>query len=123
MFVLRKSFSFEAAHRLVHHDGKCARLHGHSWKLTVELRGKELYDGGPKRSMLIDYGDITAIVKPFLDSFLDHHYLNETLQTDSPTSEFVAQWLHGQLKGRFPIKFLLAITIKETCTSSCRYDG
>ncbi len=39
-FLLKKTFPFEAAHQLKYHDGKCARLHGHSFKLTVVVAGE-----------------------------------------------------------------------------------
>lgn len=126
-FKLRKEFRFEAAHRLDHHDGKCARLHGHSWLLIVEIVGDrlqalELPEGrNPKGNMILDYSDIKGIVQPLVEDKLDHHFLNETFGSDSPTSEFIAKeiyaWLSPRLGGA-----LKAIEINETCTSACRYE-
>lgn len=124
MFTLTKEFKFEAAHKLDGHDGKCARLHGHSWRARVVLRGVALHGHGPKQEMLADFGDVKALVEPLVESKLDHHYLNETLGTDRPTSEFVAKWLFGELKraGFGPLAELAAVEVDETCTSSCRYE-
>ena len=131
MFTLTKEFKFEAAHKLVGHDGKCARLHGHSWKAKVVLQGHSLAGHGPKEGMLADYGDVKKVVDPLVDKFLDHRYLNETLKTDRPTSEFVARWLYEKLEGEFGradtgvlvLANLVAVEVEETCTSSCKYEG
>jgi 6-pyruvoyltetrahydropterin/6-carboxytetrahydropterin synthase len=126
MFTLRKEFRFEAAHRLEHHAGKCFRLHGHSWKGVIEVVGDDLSPAGPEANMLIDYGSISAALKPMVERFLDHQYLNETLASDSPTSEYIAKWIFGFLSGG-PLTIngraqLKAVEIEETCTSSCRYE-
>ena len=118
-FTLTKEFKFEAAHVLLGHDGKCARLHGHSWVGEVVLEGDKLVQDGPKAGMLADFGDVSAALEPLVDDYLDHHFLNETLATDRPTSEFVAEWVYNRLRGKLP--GLSAVVIRETCTSSCRY--
>lgn len=115
-----KEFRFEAAHKLPHHDGKCARLHGHSWILRVYLKGDRLQDSGAKQGMLFDFGDIKQYVQPLLDDYLDHHYLNETLNMENPTSEAIAQWIYWELQKR-NLPGLDAVEIKETCTAGCLY--
>jgi 6-pyruvoyltetrahydropterin/6-carboxytetrahydropterin synthase len=119
MFTLKKTFRFEAAHQLPHHDGKCARLHGHSFVLHVHLEGKELVTEGPKSGMLCDFGDVSAVVKPYVDGYLDHHFLNGTTGLENPTSEELARWLFGKLAPQMPL--LQAVEIEETCTSACCY--
>lgn len=125
-WTLTKDFLFEAAHQLHGHDGKCARLHGHSFKLTVFVSGYNLQKTGPQRGMLMDYGHISGIVKPIVDEFLDHHFLNETLQCDAPTSEFLARFLFYLLAPRFTEVSneveLSALRIAETCTSGCLFQ-
>lgn len=120
MYTLTKEFTFEAAHKLHHHDGKCQRLHGHSWKARIVVKGESLQQEGPKQGMLVDYSDISSVVKPVVEEFLDHHYLNDTLKTDSPTSEYIAAWLFGFFSGKIPN--LVAVEVDETCTCSCRYQ-
>jgi 6-pyruvoyltetrahydropterin/6-carboxytetrahydropterin synthase len=119
-FTLKKEFRFEAAHKLPLHDGKCQRLHGHSWKMRVVVSGELLAQGGPKSGMLQDYAEISQKVKPIVDNLLDHHYLNETLKMESPTSENIACWLYFRLKDELP--GLVAVEIDETCTSSCCFQ-
>lgn len=120
MFELTKKFRFEAAHRLPHHDGKCARLHGHSWNGAVIVRGPALQKAGPKQGMLLDFGEISKPVNELVESKLDHHFLNDTLPLSNPTSEEVARWMFNELKPRLPD--LVAVVIEETCTSACRYE-
>ena len=112
MFELEKSFPFEAAHDLKYHDGKCKRLHGHSYTLTVTLRSQTLITDGPKRNMVMDFEDVNKAVHPLIKEYLDHHHLNETLQNDSPTSEVIAQWTFEQLKKKLPS--LYSVSISET---------
>lgn len=118
-WILSKQFTFEAAHKLPSHDGKCQRLHGHSWKGTVYVAGDRLHEDGSKAGMLIDYADIKKAFKPILEERLDHHFLNESLNLENPTSEEIARWLFDQLKNELP---LIGVLINETCTSSCFYS-
>jgi 6-pyruvoyltetrahydropterin/6-carboxytetrahydropterin synthase len=120
MFTLTKEFKFEAAHMLPKHDGKCRRLHGHSWVMRVILKSEVLLGEGVKQGMVQDFGDIKAVVQPIVDARLDHHYLNQTLPMFNPTSEEVARWVYYEIKGALPL--LVAVEIDETCTSSCRYE-
>lgn len=128
VFTLTKEFKFEAAHQLPLHDGKCARLHGHSWRGRVIVAGEDLQDCGPKAGMLIDYGALSALVQPIVESKLDHYHLNESLGLRSPTSERIAAWLYWELAARIREQVdwtglrLVAVEIDETCTSSCRFE-
>jgi len=116
---IAKSFRFEAAHHLPAHDGKCRRVHGHSWVAVVEVRGTELAASGPKVDMLTDYGTISDAVDPLVEQYLDHYDLNQTTGLPNPTSEAIARWLFAQLEAVLPN--LVAVTVRETCTSECRY--
>lgn len=122
MYTLTKEFRFEASHQLPHHDGKCARLHGHSWRLIVAVTGEELCTEGSKSGMLLDYARMKTVVQPLVDEYLDHWHLNDRLQIESPTSERIARWVYTELVSRFAEPVSLAwVEIGETCTSSCRY--
>lgn len=118
MWVLSKEFRFEAAHQLLNHDGKCARLHGHSWRGFVYVAGDALIEHGAKAGMIMDYADIKKHLTPMVDQHLDHWHLNESLGSPNPTSEVVAKWIYEYLIGYLP---LLAVRVDETCTSSCLY--
>lgn len=123
MYRLKKKFKFEASHQLPHHDGKCQRLHGHSWQGVVVLEGNDLVPEGtcdPQSGMLIDYGRISAVLKPVVDNYLDHYHLNQTTGLESPTSENLARWIYTMLKPDLPQ--LVSVIVEETCTSSAEYS-
>ena len=119
-WIIGKEFRFEAAHQLPNHDGKCARLHGHSWRGVIYVSGNKLMDSGAKQGMIMDYDDIKKYLKPLLDDYLDHYYLNETTGLANPTSEAIAKWIYEQLENQ--ITGLVAVRIDETCTSQCIYS-
>jgi 6-pyruvoyltetrahydropterin/6-carboxytetrahydropterin synthase len=119
MFELEKSFRFEAAHLLAHHDGKCRGLHGHSYMLNIILRSPKLVASGPKTNMLVDFDEVSSVVKPLLEQYLDHHYLNDTLGSDSTTVEFISKWIYDYLEPLLPC--LHAVSLYETHSSKVTY--
>jgi 6-pyruvoyl tetrahydropterin synthase/QueD family protein len=66
-----KEFTFEAAHILPKHPGKCSRLHGHSWKLRVGVSGPINLETG----MVVDYVDLKSLVNTLIVERLDHSFL------------------------------------------------
>ncbi|ABS05845.1 6-carboxytetrahydropterin synthase QueD [Kineococcus radiotolerans] len=113
-----REFTFEAAHRLPHVPAghKCARLHGHSYRVSVHVNG--LPD--PLLGWVMDFGDLKKLVAPVIER-LDHYYLNEVEGLDNPTSEVLARWMWQQLSPTLAL--LSAVTVRETCTSGATYRG
>lgn len=113
-----KEFSIEAAHRLPHvpEGHKCARLHGHSFQVSIHVSGSVDAQSG----WVMDFADIKAAFKPIWEQ-LDHHYLNDITGLENPTSENLARWIWCALKPALPL--LSKIIVKETCTSGCVYLG
>lgn len=105
---------FEAAHRLpnVPQDHKCYRLHGHSYRCEIHVRGKIQ----PTSGWVMDYADIRATFEPIRQK-LDHHYLNEIEGLENPTSEVLAAWIWDRLV--CDLEGLSAVVVHETCTSRC----
>ena len=119
MYKLEKEIKFEAAHILPHHDGKCGRLHGHSWRALLILESATLHTEGPKAGMVCDFGDVSKAATALPDDVLDHHHLNETTGLENPTSEALASYIFEKLKPSLPL--LAAVRVCETCTSSYAY--
>lgn len=119
LFKLTKRARFEASHVLPSHDGKCSRLHGHSWSVEVEVAGDMLYGGGPQIGMLHDFGRIGEPLKKLVEGRLDHYHLNDSTGLANPTSEELAVWIFNQLRGSIPE--LTAVVVEETCTSRAEY--
>lgn len=113
-----RAFTFEAAHRLpaVPADHKCARLHGHSFRVQVEVEGPIGEDSG----WVLDFADIKAAWRPLHDA-LDHRYLNEIVGLENPTSELLAAWIWERLAPALP--GLRRLEVAETCTSRVVYEG
>ena len=119
MFEIAKKFRFEAGHQLMHHDGQCSEPHGHSYQFIVTLRNDVLISSGPKKNMVLDFFDISDTVKPMIEKYLDHKWLNDTLESDSPTAEYIAKWIFDHLAPK--IEGLYSITLFETETSKVVY--
>jgi 6-pyruvoyltetrahydropterin/6-carboxytetrahydropterin synthase len=112
-----REFTFEAAHRLpcVPAGHKCARLHGHSYRIEIHVSGEV----DERAGWVMDFQQIKDAFAPVHDQ-LDHRYLNEVDGLDNPTSENLACWLWERLVGALP---LTSVVVCETCTSGCVYRG
>lgn len=112
MFSLQTEASFDAAHFLPEHPGLCRNLHGHRWRVVLEITGEDLQAAGPARGMLCDFTEVKAALKR-LTAVLDHKLLYEArsiqpetliaLQNEGfalvevpfrPTAEELARWFY-----------------------------
>lgn len=89
-------------------------MQGHSYKLEVEVTS------GPEgllnnQKMIMDFGDLKNIVNPMIDSFLDHCFLNESLEEEVPTAEimvgYISNWINSRLTN--PLR-LIRVRLWET---------
>jgi 6-pyruvoyltetrahydropterin/6-carboxytetrahydropterin synthase len=114
---LEKTFQFEAAHMLprLPEGHKCRRLHGHSFQVTLTLRGPL----DPEKEWVMDYALVKEAAGPVIDQ-LDHQYLNEIEGLANPTSENIALWIWDHLHDQLP---LTKVHVRETCNSACIYRG
>jgi 6-pyruvoyltetrahydropterin/6-carboxytetrahydropterin synthase len=131
--VVTKEFTFDSAHQLVNHDGKCANLHGHTYKVEVALKADPV---GPedtaKEGFVVDFTDLKAIVKKGLIDKLDHAFIAKgdepalkTLQESGSkvvvlgfrsTCENMAQYMvHWMLVKQLPVYY---VRVWETPTGS-----
>lgn len=113
-----KIFTIEAAHRLLNvpENHKCRRLHGHSFKIEVRIRGPV----GEHSGWVQDFAELSEAFDPLFRQ-LDHSYLNEIPGLENPTSEHLAMWVWQRLRPRLPL--LAEVIVHETCTSGCSYRG
>lgn len=115
---LKKEFRFEAAHRLprVPPGHKCSRVHGHSYKIELYVRGPVNRETG----WLVDYAvldDAWAV----LHDRLDHRMLNDVPGLENSTCEVLAAYIWEALRPAVPL--LSAVTVWETPDASCTYRG
>lgn len=115
---LVKEFRFEAAHFLpnVPEGHKCRRVHGHSFRGELAVRGPL----DPHLGWVVDFADLKRAIDPVVQR-LDHYLLNEVEGLENPTAERLAVWIWNQLAVALPL--LHRVTIEETCTSRCHYFG
>lgn len=117
-----KHFEFEASHILPKHPGKCGRMHGHSYKLTVLVDGPVEKDSG----MVIDFFAIKDIVKEEILNKYDHRHMNDYF--DNPTAENMAQEffkvINEKLKKKTNGKVKLSsLRLYETSNSFAEVNG
>lgn len=115
---LVREFIFEAAHRLPNAPSghKCARLHGHSFRVELVCEGAV----DSKTGWLVDFADIKRSFEPLYDR-LDHRYLNDVEGLENPTAENIARWIWDRLKPGLAV--LAQVNVAETCTARCEYRG
>lgn len=119
MFELRIQTDFAAAHALRGYAGKCARLHGHTFKIEVAVGGERLNELG----MLVDFAELRRLLAGVLEE-VDHTNLNDhsEFQSQNPTAENLARFVFHRLDASLPDGVtVLATTIHETERASATY--
>ena len=132
-YILRKEFQFEAAHflPLVEEGHKCKNVHGHSYRVTIELSSEKLDKG-----MVVDYSDISQCINGPIIHVLDHQTLNDFIE--NPTAENICYWIANIFKHDFRMNFyrpehywfkgrdrritLRAVEVSETAKTNCRLE-
>ncbi len=91
-----REFYFDAAHSLPEYKGKCEQVHGHTYKLEVEIEGKV-----KEKGLVLDFEELKRAVEKKVIDRLDHKNLNEILE--NPTCEKIAEWSFRELKPELPL--------------------
>lgn len=88
-------FTFDSGHRLSNYEGKCKRLHGHTYKLEVTVEGDL-----DKLGMVMDFGDLKILFNDYIDSKFDHKMilkkgdaLNEAIAKVLPKDDLSICWV------------------------------
>ena len=84
MYQLTTEASFDSAHFLSGYKGKCSNLHGHRWRIVVEIKQETLSETQQLRGMVVDFGDLKSDLKALADSF-DHSLIIESGSLKSAT--------------------------------------
>ena len=111
---IARVYLIEAAHRLPNVDPghKCARLHGHSFRITLRIGGPV----DPQAGWIVDFGEVDRAWQSIHEA-LDHRYLNEVEGLENPTSEMLAGWILQRVK--LPRGSLRSVTVAENCAAEC----
>jgi 6-pyruvoyltetrahydropterin/6-carboxytetrahydropterin synthase len=115
---ISQAFKFEAAHRLpnVPPTHRCSRLHGHSYRIEVQLDGPV----DPVTGFVADFFDMEASFADIMQA-LDHHCLNEVAGLENPTAENIAMWIWKRLVQK--LAHLTSVRVYETADCWAEYDG
>lgn len=138
MYILKAEHSFDSAHFLANYEGKCGNIHGHRWRVEIEVKSKTLVNGGQLDGMVIDFGDLKSDVKAMVD-YYDHALIiqqgtmrKETLEciledgfkivevNFRPTAENFAAFFFREMKTKgYSVKRTI---VYETPTNSATYE-
>ena len=133
MYSIKIESYFSSAHFLRDYRGKCEELHGHNWKVEVNVEAKKL----DKAGMVLDFKDLKMKLNEILEK-LDHKCLNHLAYFKkvnpvrkktgkkailsngvNPTSENIAQYIYNSLKSE--VKSLKLVTVWESHNSCASY--
>ena len=111
---LKKIYVFEAAHQVprVPAGHKCSRMHGHSYRVEIGLRGPV----DPATGWMVDFAVIDDAWAHLFRQF-DHHCLNDIAGLDNPTCENLCAYIWNAMAAKVP--HLAAVTVWETADSCC----
>jgi 6-pyruvoyltetrahydropterin/6-carboxytetrahydropterin synthase len=116
VYKLRIESHFDAAHKLIGYEGKCAELHGHTWKVEVFVVGDRLNDIG----ILVDFSILKEKMSKIIEK-LDHKFLNNIKEIGNPTCENLSKYIFENLKDLPKNVKLEKVRVWESEKSWCEY--
>jgi len=121
-WTLNTEFKFDAAHKIDGYDGKCGRMHGHSYKVHLKAKSHKLNPSKylDSADMVCDFAELKWAAKEPAEGGLDHSVLNEELPV-STTAERIAEYIHKETMKRIPDDIKLKVTVWETENSWVEY--
>ena len=118
MYCIKVESGFSAAHQLSGAGGKCENLHGHNYRVHVEITGSDLDASG----MLLDFGKVKSALATVLKN-LDHSFLNNIPYfKNSPSAERIARYIHEELSRILESSNISAVDVFESDSSMARYS-
>jgi 6-pyruvoyltetrahydropterin/6-carboxytetrahydropterin synthase len=133
MFKVTKHIDFCYGHRLLNYSGQCRHLHGHNGRVEIDIASDRL----DARGMVVDFADIKAAVKTWIDETLDHRMLlckddpllpvlqergeRFYVMDVNPTAENIARLIFDHARAKdLPVS---EVRLWETPTSFASYRG
>jgi 6-pyruvoyltetrahydropterin/6-carboxytetrahydropterin synthase len=116
MYRLRIESHFDAAHKLLDYEGKCAELHGHTWKVEVFVVGEKINSVG----ILVDFSILKEKLNKIIER-LDHKFLNDLKEMGNPTCENLSKYIFENLKDLPKHVKLERVRVWEGEKSWCEY--
>lgn len=122
-WTLNTEFRIDSAHSIDGYDGKCGRIHGHTYRVRMTARSNQLNPSKYLSSsdMVCDFRELKWAGKDVEKGGLDHAYLNDLVEF-STTAERLAEYIHKETMKKLPDGIKLTITIWETPDSWVEYN-
>lgn len=137
MYILKTEQSYDSAHFLMDYEGKCRNIHGHRWRIIIEIKTEELQTTKQLRGMCVDFSTLKAELKEETEYF-DHALIIEkdslkektvlALEEEDfkivevdfrPTAENFSKYFYERFKAKgYSVK---CATVYETPTNSASY--
>ena len=123
-WILHTEFKFDAAHYIDGYDGKCGRMHGHTYKVHMKAKSHKLNPSAYLKTsdMVCDFKELKWAAKDSERGGFDHGVLNE-LMKENTTAERIAEYIHQETQKRIPSGIELEVTVWETDTSWVTYTN
>lgn len=134
MYIVKTEECFDSAHFLAGYDGKCRNIHGHRWKVVIEVEREKISEDG----MVIDFTDLKKELKEIVDGF-DHALIIERnslkyatfkalaeekfkiIEVDfRPTAENFAKYFFDEFSAKY--SGIRAVEVYETPKNCARYE-
>lgn len=123
MFEITVANHIDSAHSLRGYQGKCANIHGHTWRVEVTLKGENLNGIG----LLVDFSEVKKIVREVTEAF-DHKLINDIEPFDrvNPSSENLARYVYDEIKKRLSsyegVSIVRVLVSESRDTSAAYYE-
>lgn len=90
--AVTKEITFDCAHMLSGHRGKCANLHGHTYKVQVAIVGVPKHDKGSDCGMVLDFGDLKEVLQDHIVNVYDHAVIFSAEPFRNEAEEELLDW-------------------------------
>ncbi len=111
---------FAAAHQLHGYDGECSEMHGHTWKVKIEIKAKKT----DKIGISFDFKKLKSITNKVIDR-LDHNNINTVppFDKENPTAENLARYCYNEVGKLLPESVKMSkVTIWESDSYAVCYE-
>ncbi len=121
-WTLHTEFKFDAAHFIEGYDGKCGRMHGHSYKVKMTAKSNKLNPSAYLKTedMVCDFKELKWAAKDSEKGGFDHGILNDLISVNT-TAERIAEYIHQETMRRIPDGIDLTVIVWETDTCWVEY--
>lgn len=136
---IRRYVETDTGHRVPNHKSKCRHIHGHRYRFEAEIEGEVITSKGvSEEGMLIDFSDVSEILKTHVHDVIDHAFIVSDEDTELlellkkmptehrtvivpfvPTAENLAKWAFEQVQPHIQTSYgnslkLVAMHCRET---------